>query len=38
MTYYTRHAKDKTLKGVRSHVPLSKKTPKTKVKIKLQGK
>lgn len=38
MTYYTRHAKDKSLKGVRSHVPLNKKKPQTKIKVSKQGK
>jgi hypothetical protein len=37
MTYYTRHAKDKTLKGVRSHVPLAKAKPQSTVKAKKKG-
>jgi hypothetical protein len=37
MTYYTRHAKDKSLKGVRSSVPLAKAKPASKIKAKKKG-
>ena len=38
MTYYTRHAKDKSLKGVRSHVPQGSPSAMKRAKSKVRAK